>query len=386
MRRLVYPLIISRSLASFSVKYVAENAGFPLEVHKATTEDGYVLTMHRINDNNRPSQKPPILLQHGLWSSSDDWVAPGPEKSLGFLLARNGFDVWLGNTRGNYYSRQHVKLSPETDSKDFWDFSWHEMGLYDLPAMVDYILEETGRKQLYYIGHSQGTTAFFVMAAKKPDYNTKVKAMFAFAPVAYLRHMRNRFLKSLAVYSDPLLKILKSTGNYKILPQEGMVSLFNTLWTRNQETAERVTNTTLKALSFYAAEEVKMNIKEIIVSRMNTGTPYKLLAHYAQCTQMDKGFRHFDYGPERNLEIYGQTEAPLYELGNISVPIIAFYSEYDWLTHSKDLELFVNSCNRNIILEKVNVPYFNHLDFIWSDCTKFDIFLKLNDYLNSYDK
>lgn len=32
------------------------------------------------------------------------------------------------------------------------------MAKYDLPAVINFIEQKTGQKQLYYIGHSQGTT------------------------------------------------------------------------------------------------------------------------------------------------------------------------------------------------------------------------------------
>ena len=81
--------------------------------------------------------------------------------SIGLLLAAAGWDVWLGNFRGNVYSRNHTVLEP--DSKEFWLFSWDEMGQYDLPAMITYVVQATGRRKVVYIGHSMGTTAFWVM-------------------------------------------------------------------------------------------------------------------------------------------------------------------------------------------------------------------------------
>lgn len=37
--------------------------------------------------------------------------------------------------------------------------SFHEMGYYDLPAVIHFILNKTGQEQLYYIGHSEGSTS-----------------------------------------------------------------------------------------------------------------------------------------------------------------------------------------------------------------------------------
>lgn len=46
------------------------------------------------------------------------WLLLPPHKSLALLLADNGFDVWIANTRGTKYSRGHVSLTP-TDAVKF---------------------------------------------------------------------------------------------------------------------------------------------------------------------------------------------------------------------------------------------------------------------------
>lgn len=36
--------------------------------------------------------------------------------------------------------------------------SFHEMAMYDVPAMVTFILQHTGQEKLFYIGHAQGNS------------------------------------------------------------------------------------------------------------------------------------------------------------------------------------------------------------------------------------
>ena len=107
---------------------VIKSWGYPVEVYNTTTEDGYILQLHRIpygRDDPIPSAnqppRPVIFLQHGFLCSSFDWVANLPHQSAGFVFADAGFDVWLGNFRGNTYSRKHVSLNPDRD-QPFWDW------------------------------------------------------------------------------------------------------------------------------------------------------------------------------------------------------------------------------------------------------------------------
>ena len=110
---------------------------------------------------NDVGNRPVVVLQHGLLDSSFTWVCNTPEKSLAFILADRGFDVWLPNSRGNVYSKKHTKYS--TKSNKFWNFSWDEMAKYDLPASIEYILNRTKSEKISYIGHSQVSEYFHFM-------------------------------------------------------------------------------------------------------------------------------------------------------------------------------------------------------------------------------
>lgn len=170
-----------------------------MEEHTVHTPDGYILTIYRIpsspkmdkqqqqqhNETTRNSQKPVVFLQHGILAASDDWIINGPETSLAYMFADAGYDVWLGNARGNTYSRQHKHIHP--DKTDFWKFSWHEIGVYDLAAMLDYALAASNTSSLHFVAHSQGTTTYFVLMSSLPWYNDKVRSVHLLAPIAYMR-------------------------------------------------------------------------------------------------------------------------------------------------------------------------------------------------------
>jgi gastric triacylglycerol lipase len=92
---------------------------------------------------------------------------------------------------------------------DFWDFSFHEMGKYDLPAAFRYINRVTNRK-IHYIGHSQGTLIMFIALADKVKGVEELLLSFnAFGPVAYLKHQKSALISSsaksslLSIFSVP---------------------------------------------------------------------------------------------------------------------------------------------------------------------------------------
>ncbi|KAG7173667.1 Gastric triacylglycerol lipase-like 2 [Homarus americanus] len=235
--------------------------GYPAEVHRVITPDGYILEMHRIphgrtahhahtvrpNHPPRPHQparprgrqagrstdgtgsttssstsrnstrdskgRRVVFILHGFLSSSADFVMNDPDEALGFMMADAGYDVWLGNNRGNYYGRQHVTLSPE--KPEFWDYSWNEMARYDVPTMLSYVRKSSGMEQVYYIGHSMGTSLFFAMMHYHPHINSWVRAMAALAPAGYVYH-KYSMAHVLAPFFDGVERELRRRGIMEI--------------------------------------------------------------------------------------------------------------------------------------------------------------------------
>lgn len=150
-----------------------------------TTSDGYILQIIHLKPISRIENKIPILLWHGLGTTSDSFQIL-EDDSLAFTLQQEGYDVWLGNTRGNSFSERHATLS--THTTEFWDFSYHEIGLYDVANTINYILEKTDQKSMRYIGFSQGATALLVLLSLKPEYNEKIEQAHLISPGVYLEN------------------------------------------------------------------------------------------------------------------------------------------------------------------------------------------------------
>ncbi|KAJ8730361.1 hypothetical protein PYW07_017399 [Mythimna separata] len=355
--------------------------GYPIEVHTIETSDGYILEAHRIphgrDQNNDPSVKRPVVfLMHGLLSSSADFIVLGPGSALSYLLAEAGYDVWLGNARGNYYSRNHRTLDPDGILQNFWRFSWDEIGNLDLPAFIDYILEKTGQEKLHYIGHSQGGTTFLVLNSLRPEYNEKFLSFQGLAPAAYFYNNEVTLFKTLA----PMESIIETTafamGQGEIFGQNDFVDWFKRNFCNEEpsEIFESLCETDILS-GLQEREYYNSTMLPLFRAHAPAGASVRQVAHYGQTIRFE-AFRRYNFNAVQNLAVYGRLNPPAYDLKRITAPVYLHYGLSDNEVHYKDLLLLADTLPNVVGVYKAERESFNHYDFIWGMDVKEQLYEK----------
>ncbi|XP_033218381.1 lipase 3-like [Belonocnema kinseyi] len=372
--------------AKLTTVELIDKYGYNPETHTVVTYDKYILEMHRITgpkNNSDPDGKPAVLLLHGIFMSSADWIILGPGKALGYILADAGYDVWIGNVRGNTYCRKH--LNSAINEKDFWSFSWHEIGSRDLPAMIDFILEKTGNRKIFYIGHSQGTTNFFVMASELPEYNDKIISMHALAPVAYCQHMTSPPLRFLSMIDHQLSLVTKFFGMYELRLTKEFYNKFTSKFCAENSILQPLCSNLLFMISGFNPSQMNMTLLPTILGHTPAGASVKQTLHYSQLMKKNY-FRQYDYGFSGNLKKYGRLSPPDYDLSLITTPVILHYSANDWLAHIKDVESLYKELGNPVAKIRVPLNEFNHLDFLWAKDANTLLYEKILGFMSLYEK
>ncbi|CAF3996256.1 unnamed protein product [Adineta steineri] len=369
----------------YNITQLIESKGYKCEEHKVTTKDGYILGVFRIPHGRNGSSSTtgrPVLLQHGLLDAATTWVMNFPDQSLAFILADIGYDVWLGNMRGNRYSRAHTKYNPNHDEQ-FWNFSWDDMARDDLPSMIYYILNVTQHTQIGYIGHSQGTLiAFAEFGNLNNNLQNNVSFYASLAPIAHVGHQKTP-LKYLDTDSKELERYWhKLFGRNEFLPASNILK-----WLSKYACAEFFVDRLIceNMLFIIGGPDTKnMNSSRMSVyaSHGPSGTSVQNMVHFMQCGRSNQ-FQAYDYGsPEKNQQHYNQTTPPLYSIRSMKVPTAIFWGGVDWLADPVDVAYVFDNIP-NLVYEKY-IPNYNHFDFVWAITANKIIYQDLINIMQKY--
>lgn len=135
-----------------------------------TAGDGFSCNLIHVR-GDQPPVKGPVLLVHGAGVRGNIFRPPNETTLVDFLSA-NGYDVWLSNWRAS------IDLAPN-------DWTLDQAALYDHPAAVQTVIEETGATEIKAIIHCQGSTSFTMsaIAGLVPQVKTIISNAVSLHPI-----------------------------------------------------------------------------------------------------------------------------------------------------------------------------------------------------------
>jgi pimeloyl-ACP methyl ester carboxylesterase len=297
-------------------------------------------------------------------------------------LSDNGYDVWFGNSRGNKFSLKHRTLS--WNDQQFWNFSFHEMGMYDAPAIIDYVLKITNNKKLFYVGHSQGGAIGLV--ALSTIHNDKVLQAHLLSPASFMGNSQliDNYFKALVPLFIDLNR--KYQMNDLLVTNKFLQDNFGNFIEKSSLCPQTKFEDFCKSGYFLIlgknvdGEEADWRIFQNIHKFLSSTVSVKQLVHFSQLYR-NNSFRQFDYGEDANRRIYKSSSPPNYNLKSIKTPVYLYAGEQDATVSVVDIE-HLNAELKSVVKFK-KIPNYNHGDIIFGKNAKKDIF---NGIIEEFNK
>ncbi|KAF2027867.1 alpha/beta-hydrolase [Setomelanomma holmii] len=345
---------------------LCELYGYYCEEHIVQTGDGYLLGLHRLGwrageegirvNSGRDGglKKKVVYMHHGLMMNSEVWVClTERERCLPFELVERGYDVWLGNNRGNKYSKKSVHTAPTSSS--FWNFSMDQFAFHDIPDSIAYILQTTHQPSLSYIGFSQGTAQAFATLSIHPTLNDKVDVFIALAPAMSPKGVASGIVDSFVKASPDILYL--AFGRKTILPSATMWQsiLYPPIFVR-------LIDTSLRFLFGWTAVNISPHQKLAAYPHLYSYTSTKSVVHWFQIIRNGVFQMYDDESPNpimsNRSKYYKVAKFPT---KNIKTPIVLVYGGSDSLV---DINVMLKELPRHTIAKEI--PHYEHLDFLWA--------------------
>jgi len=344
-----------------------------LGVHRLPFRKGEEQTGIRVNAGANSVKKPVVYLHHGLLMSSDVWVCISEEeRCLPFALANQGYDVWLGNNRGNKYGKKSTRFSPT--SSEFWNFSIDQFAFHDIPDNIDYVLNTTSQPSLAYIGFSQGTAQAFATLSIHPGLNDKVNLFIALAPAMSPAGLRNGIVDALVKASPDVLFLAfgrKSIFSSAIMWQS---ILYPPIFVR-------LIDMSLSFLFAWHCRNISLHQKLAAYPHLYSLTSTKSVVHWFQIIR-NKCFQMYDDDASNAFSIGASNryyKVPKFPTRNIKTPIVLVYGGSDSLV---DIRVMLKELPKHTVATEV--PHFEHLDFLWAQDVDKLVFPHVFDALKYY--
>ncbi|KAL1736331.1 Alpha/Beta hydrolase protein [Schizophyllum commune] len=375
--------VVDKILRARDFHGLCEIYGYTPEEHVVLTKDGYLLTLHRLcNKKGEHSAHPgtstggPVVyLHHGLLMNSEIWVClTAEERALPFQLVERGYDVWLGNNRGNKYSRKSIHHGPH--SAKFWDYSIDDFAWHDIPDSIHYILDVTKAPTLSYIGFSQGTAQAFAALSIHPQLNQKINVFIALAPAMAPPGLSAPIVDSLMKASPTLMYLF--FGRKSILSSATMWQsiLYPPIFAV-------LIDTCLGWLFRWYGNNIPSAQKIAAYAHLYSFASTKSVVHWFQIMR-SATFQMFDDDVSAGVGSVARTRVSSYRPArfptrNIVTPIVLMYGDSDSLVDIKVMTKNLPNHTRVVRLHG-----YEHLDILWGKDVTTDVFPHVYEVLDEF--
>uniref|UniRef100_A0A0D9W351 Lipase n=1 Tax=Leersia perrieri TaxID=77586 RepID=A0A0D9W351_9ORYZ len=390
------PMIAGTSLATAAANGTCQSRvvpfGYGCEEHTVTTEDGYILSLQRIPTGRGETTavaaggggKVPVLLQHGLMMDGVTWLMNSPNESLGYILADNGYDVWIANTRGTIYSRGHTSLA-STDSA-YWNWSWDELASKDLSAIVQYVYSQAGQQKMHYVGHSLGTLIALAALSEQQQVGM-LRSAGLLSPIAFLDKMSSPLARAAADIF--LAEALYWLGLSEFDPTTESVHSLVT------DICKQPGIDCYNLMSAFTGDNCCLDNSsvQVFLAHEPQASATKNMIHLAQMIRLGT-IAKYDYGNAGdNTAHYGQATPPAYDVTAIpdDFPLFLSYGGRDSLSDDQDVSHLLRTLGRSHSHDgdKLTVQYladYAHADFVMAGNARERVYAPLMAFFKLQEK
>jgi len=235
------------------------------------------------------------------------------------------------------------------------------MAKHDLPAMVDYILGQTRRETLHYIGHSQGSLIMFTQCAEDDggSFTRKIETFTALGPVARVDHMTSP-MGLLATIAGPLKWFFKLIGKNEFLANSWVIDKWTELTCESK--LKFICSNFLFFIADFDAKNLNSTRIPVYFTHTPAGTSVQNMLHFAQEIS-SQAWQHYDWGRTKNIKMYNQPTPPRFDPAKVKVPVYAFWAGKDTLAAETDVEWLLGLLPN--VMESWYDPGMDHLGYVW---------------------
>lgn len=361
-------LNLTVDLGTYYKEYI-ESFGYKLEENPVITDDGYILSLWHLNPKF-PNGKT-VFFQHGFTCTAWIFFHLG-ENSLPFYLLKEGYDIWLANNRGSYFSPGHISKDPKDPKSGYNNYSMDDFVASDMPAMVKYIKERTGAKKMTFIGHSQGTTLFLMAMMHDPIFTEESFDNFiSLGTVPNLAHSKFLPIDILDMIYDLLRR---ATFLQALNLPELLRELLATLAKEHPKVFGKIFDT---LASIYPSGRMDyINIYNLLyyfpggISKIN-------LFHWSQIHQMKKLVYY-------NPNFHEEKTAKEYNLENLKkwkIKSLVTRSDDDTFGSYQDVTDFYDAVEDKSVIKLIELTSYGHLDVLFAESAINDIFKPIIEFI-----